>query len=56
MARVPMIEIARMLGDTVAMVEQVYGKHSPDFLRSAADALAGEPMLRNLPIRDGRKN
>lgn len=41
MAGIPMIEIARMLGDTVAMVEQVYGKHSPDFLRSAADALAG---------------
>jgi integrase len=42
MAGVPMVEIARMLGDTVAMVEQVYGKHSPEFLRRAADALAGE--------------
>jgi len=42
MAGVPMVEIARMLGDSVAMVEQVYGKHSPDFLRGAADALAGE--------------
>jgi integrase len=41
MAGIPMIEIARMLGDTVAMVEQVYGKHSPSFLRNAADALAG---------------
>lgn len=39
MAGVPMVEIARMLGDSVAMIEQVYGKHSPDFLRSAADAL-----------------
>jgi integrase len=41
MAGVPMVEIARMLGDTVAMVESTYGKHSPDFLRRAADALAG---------------
>jgi len=41
-ARVPMVDIARMLGDTVAMVEKVYGKHSPDFLRNAADALAGK--------------
>ena len=42
MARVPMIDIARMLGDSVAMVDEVYGKHNPDFLRSAAEALAGE--------------
>jgi integrase len=41
MAGVPMVEIARMLGDSVAMVETTYGKHSPDFLRRAADALAG---------------
>jgi hypothetical protein len=46
MAGVPMVEIARMLGDTVAMIESTYGKHSPDFLRSAADALAGEPGPR----------
>lgn len=52
MARVPMVEIARMLGDTVAMVEQVYGKHSPDFLRSAADALAGN--VSPTPIGDIR--
>lgn len=42
MARVPLAEIARMLGDTEAMVERVYGKHSPDYLRRAADALAGD--------------
>lgn len=42
MAGVPMVEISRMLGATVAMVEQVYGKHSPDFLRRAVDALLGE--------------
>lgn len=42
MAGVPLAEVARMLGDTEEMVERVYGKHSPDYLRRAADALAGE--------------
>ncbi len=42
MAGVPLAEVARMLGDTEAIVEKVYGKHSPDYLRRAADALAGE--------------
>lgn len=41
MASVPLAEVARFLGDTEAMVEKVYGKHSPDYLRRAADALAG---------------
>ncbi len=41
MAGVPLPEVARMLGDSEAMVEKVYGKHSPDYLRRAADALAG---------------
>ena len=41
MAGVPVAEVARMLGDSEAMVEKVYGKHSPDYLRRAADALAG---------------
>ena len=41
MGGVPLAEIARMLGDTEQTVERVYGKHSPDFLRRAADALAG---------------
>jgi integrase len=41
-AGVPVAEIARLLGDTEHMVERVYGKHSPDYLRRAADALAGE--------------
>jgi integrase len=40
MAGVAVGEVARMLGDTVAMVERVYGKHSPDYLRRASDALA----------------
>jgi integrase len=42
MARVPLAEVARMLGDSEAMVERVYGKHSPDYLKRAADALAGD--------------
>ncbi|HEX4123600.1 MAG TPA: tyrosine-type recombinase/integrase, partial [Tepidisphaeraceae bacterium] len=42
MARVPLAEIARMLGDSEEVVERVYGKHSPDYLRRAADALADE--------------
>lgn len=41
MAGVPLSEIARLLGDTEAMVEKTYGKHAPDYLRRAADALAG---------------
>jgi integrase len=42
MAGVPLAEVARMLGDTEAMIEKTYAKHSPDFLRRAADALAGK--------------
>lgn len=41
MERVELRQIARMLGDTEASVERVYGKHGPDYLRDAADALAG---------------
>lgn len=41
MAGVPLEEVARMLGDTKAMVERVYGKHSSEYLRRATDALAG---------------
>jgi integrase len=48
MAGVPLAEIARMLGDSEAMVEKTYGKHSTDYLRRAADALAGEPGLRDV--------
>lgn len=42
MARVPLGVIARMLGDKEEMVERVYGKWSPDYLREGADALAGD--------------
>lgn len=48
MAGVPLAEVARMLGDTEAMIEKVYGKHSPDYLRRAADALAHSAPLSDL--------
>lgn len=40
-AGIPLQEIARFLGNSLAMVEKVYAKHSPDYLRRAADALTG---------------
>lgn len=40
---VPLREIARMLGDSEAMVERVYAKYHPDYLRSAASALQLAP-------------
>ena len=39
MAGVPTVEVARYLGMTEAMVERVYGKHSPEYLSRAARAL-----------------
>lgn len=36
---VPLSEIARMLGDSEAMVEKVYAKKTPEYLRRAASAL-----------------
>lgn len=36
---VPLWDVAGMLGNTTAMVEEVYGHHSPDHLRRAAAAL-----------------
>jgi len=41
---VPLREVARLLGNSEAMVEQVYGKHSPDYLRRAVDALSVPKM------------
>ena len=35
----PSSEVARLLGNSEAMVEQIYGKHSPDYLRCAAGVL-----------------
>lgn len=40
-AGVPVAEVARFLGNTEKMIETVYGKHSPDYLRGAASALTG---------------
>ena len=50
MAGVPIGEVARMLGDTIKTVEATYAKHAPDYLRRAADALAGEmgPRLERI--------
>ncbi|MCL2505960.1 MAG: site-specific integrase [Alphaproteobacteria bacterium] len=39
MEGVPLREVARLLGNSEAMVEKVYGKHSPDYLRRAVSAL-----------------
>lgn len=38
-AGVPIAEVARMLGDSERTVERVYGKHSPEYLRRASNAL-----------------
>ena len=40
-AGIPLAEVARFLGDSEQMVEKVYGHHSPEYLRGAADALDG---------------
>jgi len=37
---VPLAEVARLLGNSEAMVENVYGKHSPDYLRRAVGVLS----------------
>lgn len=36
---VPLAEVARLLGTTERMVERVYGKHAPDYLRRAVGVL-----------------
>lgn len=36
---IPTREIARMLGDSEEMINKVYGHHSPDYLKKAAEAL-----------------
>ena len=44
-AGVPLREIARLLGGSEEMVEQRYGKHSPSYLRNAANALQERSSL-----------
>jgi hypothetical protein len=36
---VPLTEVARLLGDSEKTIETVYGKHAPDYLRRAVNAL-----------------
>ncbi len=38
---VPLWIIAKVLGNTIAMVEKVYAKHCPDDLRAAVDKISG---------------
>lgn len=38
-AGVPTAKVARMLGDSEKMIEEVYGHHSPDYLAEAVSAL-----------------
>jgi integrase len=64
--RVPLWEIAGMLGNSVRMVEKVYAKHHPDFQQAAVEAVTdalrsaptvqGEPVSGNVPrtkVRSG---
>ncbi|MDD2325133.1 MAG: site-specific integrase [Alphaproteobacteria bacterium] len=44
MAGVPLSEVSRVLGDSEKTVENVYGKHAPDYLRRAVSALNFNPM------------
>lgn len=41
MRGVPFEMVAKFLGNSVDMIERVYGHHSPDWLRKAATALSG---------------
>lgn len=41
MKGVPFEMVAKFLGNSVDMIERVYGHHSPDWLRRAAEALSG---------------
>lgn len=39
---VPLFKIAKILGNTIAMVEKVYAKHSPEDLREVVDMISGK--------------
>ncbi|WP_264960615.1 site-specific integrase [Neoasaia chiangmaiensis] len=41
MKGMPFEMVAKFLGNSVEMIERVYGHHSPDWLRRAAEALSG---------------
>jgi integrase len=53
MAGVPLKQVAAMLGDSEAMVEKVYGRFSPDWLRDAARALEGDTSPRIVIQEEG---
>ncbi len=50
MDAVPLAEVARLLGDSEKTVEKVYGKHAPDYLRRAVNALNLRPKLETLQL------
>lgn len=41
-AGMPLWKVAKILGNTTAMVERVYAKHAPDDLREAIDTITGK--------------
>lgn len=41
---VPLWKVAKILGNTLAMVEKVYAKHCPDDLREAVDMISGTEL------------
>ena len=47
---VPLAEVARLLGDSQMTVEKVYGKHAPDFLRRAVNALKFKSNAETLKL------
>jgi integrase len=53
MARVPVEEIAAMLGDTPEMVRKVYGRFDPSYLSNAARALEGDTSPRIVIQEEG---
>ena len=53
MAGVPIEQVARFLGDTIEMVEKVYGKWAPDYLSDAANALARNTRPRLIAATAG---
>jgi integrase len=58
---VPLPMVAAYLGNSVEMVERVYGHHSPEWLRRAADALGRNhiafptPLAEKTPVADLEK-
>lgn len=47
---VPLVEVARLLGDSEGTVEKVYGKHAPNYLRRAVKMLNLKPKTKTLPL------